>query len=295
MGAARIIVLSVALVAAIGLAVVVRNMTSGPQGAVDQAEAAPPAPMARVLVASRDLGIGVRLTPADLMWQSWPVDGLNPNFVTDGTEPAPPPETTLEKAAEGASAVAEALTGSEAMDSLVGAIVREPILDGEPIQPRKLVRGGEGGYLAVVLQPGMRALAVPVSSTSGAGGFILPGDRVDVIQSRQVDSISGDTEVRITQPVVVNVRVLAIDQITQPAEDSNAIVGGVATLEVTPDAASALVEAMAEGDMQLALRSYADLNAPSGRISPTANDPSSPIRTVRIFSQNETVEAPVAR
>ena len=77
------------------------------------------------------------------------------------------------------------------MSNLIGAVVREPIASGEPMVERKVVKGGEGGYLAVVLQPGMRAIGVPVSVESGAGGFILPGDRVDFSRHPVADPVAG--------------------------------------------------------------------------------------------------------
>lgn len=297
MGAARYIVLLVALVAAIGLAVLVRGMVSRDEAPVQTAEAAPPpTPMARVLVAKRDLPVGSRLGAADIGWQPWPIDGLNPAFITDGSAPAVPAETAMEKAAEGAAAAMEALTGSAALDSMVGAIVKEEILVGEPIQNRKLVRGGEGGYLAVVLGPGMRAMGIPVTVESGAGGFILPGDRVDVIQSREIPSEDGGMPRRITGPVVRNVQVLAIDQATAASEESNALIGAVATLEVSPEAADALTEAMALGQMQLALRSFADLGQPTGRAwDPAPSVDEGARSTIKIYSQGETTEVAVSQ
>ena len=293
MGAARIIVLSIALVAAIGLAVVIRNMLISSRQPVAEAQAkVPETPMTRVLVAKRDLPVGTRLQPDDLGWQSWPASAVSATFITDDSAPVAAPVTTVEKAAEDATEAVKALTGSAAMDNLTGAVVREPIMAGEPVQERKLVRGGEGGYLAVILQPGMRAVGVPVTVESGAGGFILPGDRVDVIQSRDSDAQgAGGARAKVTETVVVNVRVLAIDQKTAPDAESQAIVGAVATLEVAPDAADALVEAMSRGSFQLALRSYADANAPSGR----GVDKRSSSASVRIFSQGETTEMAVAR
>lgn len=297
MGPARIVILLVALIAAIGLAVVVRNMMSSREAPAPAAIAAPaPIPMARVLVAQTDLPIGTRLSPEHMGWQPFPVEGLNPNFITDGSAPAVPAQTLAEKASEGVQAVMQNMSGSAALDSLVGAIVREPVLAGEPIQARKLVRGGEGGYLAVVLNSGKRALGVPVTAESGAGGLILPGDRVDVIQSYETPGVDGQPPVRVTRPVVLNVRVLAIDQKTQPDAEANAMVGAVATLEVAPDAADALVEAIARGPMQLALRSYADTNAPSGRAGPGPSRAAAGGGSkVRIFSQSETSEVTVSR
>jgi len=297
MGAARIAILSLALIAAIGLAVVVRNMmvAKRPPVAVAQARAPAAPPMARVLVAKRDLAIGTRIAPADLGWQAWPAEGLNPNFITDGAKPAPAPATPVAKAADGAAKVVQQISGSSAIESLVGVIVHEPIMSGEPIQPGKLVRGGEGGYLAVVLPAGMQALGVPVKTESSAGGFILPGDRVDVIQSKEIDAPGGNSRIRVTDPVVLNVRVLAIDQATKPADNANSIVGAVATLEVTPDAAQALVEAIAQGDLHLSLRSYADTNGPSGVARPRSRRGQETTQTVKIYSQGETTEVAVTR
>lgn len=296
MSAARTMILLVALVAAIGLAVVVRNMMASRQAPSPTAAAAPaPVPMVRVLVAQADLPTGTRLAPEHLGWQSWPAEGLNPNFITDGGSPAAPAATTTEKAAEGAQRALETITGSGAIDSLIGVIVREPLLAGEPVLADKLVRGGEGSYLAVVLAPGSRAMGVPVTAESSAGGLILPGDRVDVIQSYQVPSNTGGNDIRITEPVVLNVRVLAIDQQTRPSEEGLAMVGAVATLEVMPDAALALGEAIARGPMQLTLRSYADTNAPSGRARPMSTAGRESGGTIRVFSQGETTEVAVTQ
>ena len=88
---ARIIVICIAAVAAIGLALVVRAMGSPSNSptAVATAAAVPVRPMAKVLVAAKDLKPGQRLTEADLAWKDWPVDEVNPAFITDGTTPLP--------------------------------------------------------------------------------------------------------------------------------------------------------------------------------------------------------------
>ena len=137
----------------------------------------------------------------------------------------------------------------------------------EPVTERKIVRGGEGGYMAVVLQPGMRAMALPVTVETGAGGFILPGDRVDVLQNRRVDNPGGGGGAQETVATVImrNLRVLAIDQTTEPQKDAKAMVGAVATLEVPAGDEEVMSRAKSQGDLVLALRSYADAGGPSGR------------------------------
>ena len=196
MGRAQIIVLIVAAVCAIGLALIVGSMLkhnkSAPAAPV-QIVQAPAQPMARVVVAHQDLTIGHRLAAGDLVWQDWPADGVNAAYITDGqgvrVQPARAPPSSRRRPADVANTAAAAVSGAQSpMDALYGSIVREPILANEPITNAKLVRGGEGNYLAVVLKPGMRAVAVSVSNDRAAGGFILPGDHVDVIQSRQANN-----------------------------------------------------------------------------------------------------------
>jgi pilus assembly protein CpaB len=276
MGAARILIVAIALVAAIGLAFVVRGMMVGkpvkavPLGAAE-ASVAPAVPMIRVLVAKHDLEIGARLTPEDVSWQPRPKAGLNSNYITDGPA-AVAASVTSKAAAVTTQVVKDAIKGQPVgMASLIGAVVHDPIAAGEPILAKKLLKGGEGGYLAAVLTPGMRAVAISVNAENGAGGFILPGDHVDVIQVREQDTPQKTGKpINVSRVVVTNVKVLAIDQKTKPDKDTQAIVGAAATLEVKEDAAQALIEAGASGKLQLALRSYADVNAASGRVAVNA-------------------------
>ncbi len=289
---ARIAVIAVAAVSAIGLALVVRAMMGGEPAATATASVVETRPMAKVLVAARDLQPGHRLTEADLAWKDWAVEDVNPVFITDGSVPIPQAEAAARAAAEadaetggnaGATAAqrvaeaAEALASGGAKADFVGSVVREPILSGEPIVGRKIVRAGDGGYMAAFLQPGMRAMSVRVSVETAAGGFILPGDRVDVLLTREIktgDSGSSDEGVSrfSSSTVLQNIKVLAIDQTTRPDEDEQAVVGATATLELGPRDAEALALARSEGELSLTLRSYADTNGPSGRIAAPRNE-----------------------
>lgn len=251
----RIVILVVAAIAAIGLAFMVRGLMAPKPQPVTLATAPEAKPMARVLVAKRDLTIGTRLTAADMGWQDWPVEALNAAFVTDGA----PPKTGKDEVGVVKTAVKAAgdmVGGSEAMGAFEGALVKEPIASGEPMTARKVVRGGEGGYMSVMLTPGMRAVGIPINSETGAGGFILPGDRVDVLQARRGED--GD-KTFITQAILTNVKVLAIDQATEANKDSKTLVGAVATLEVPAADVENLARAKAQGELTLVLRSYADL------------------------------------
>jgi pilus assembly protein CpaB len=261
------VLVSVSLVAAIGLALVARTIASSHERKAPIAIAAAPAekPMARVLVAKHDLNPGDKLTAGDFGWQAWPMDGLNPLFITDGTTAAPasakaPAAVKIETAAVNVAAdkAHDLMSGDQGPAAkMVDAVVREPILAGEPILESKVVHAGAGGVLAVELDPGMRAMAVPLSAESAAGGFILPGDHVDVVQSRQMDEPNGAKKFA-SGSVLRNVKVLAIDQNTARAQKGAAVVGATATLEVTPDEADLLALSKSQGELTLILRSYAD-------------------------------------
>ena len=290
---ARIAVICIAAVAAIGLAFVVRAMGSSGKPVAVAAAAAPVEvrPMAKVLVAARDLAPGKRLEDADLEWKDWAVDAVNPAFITDGATPVPAPPTSAEaKAAAGTlegapTAKAEAAKTGNAIAAVAraannvatggakadyfGSVVREPILRGEPIVSRKIVRAGDSGYLAAYLEPGMRAMAIRVSVETAAGGFILPGDRVDVLLTRSTanSGVEGGQGAKFGAATVMrNIKVLAIDQTTRAGEDEQSVVGATATMEVGPADAEALAQAKSEGELSLVLRSYADTGGPSGRV-----------------------------
>ena len=260
MGPARVIILIVALTAAIGAAVVVRGMAKGQaQPVVAVAPAAPVVerPMTEVLIAKRDLPPGTVLVEEDMAWQAWPKDSMNELFVTKETTFNADNENGVAKvAATAAEAAKDAMTGpAPGMAGLLGAVVREAILAGEPMTARKLVRPGTAGIMAITLDPGMRAMAVPLSAESAAGGFILPGDHVDVVQSREVENAGGAKRF-VSGTVMRNVKVLAIDQAT--GAEGAAVVGATATLQVDARQAEVLVLAKSQGSLTLVLRSYAD-------------------------------------
>jgi len=272
---ARIIVICVAAVAAIGLALVVRAMGSPSNEPVAVATAAPveARPMARVLVAAKDLQPGKRLEESDLDWKEWPVDQVNPAFITDGSRPIPAAEPSKPEGAVAAvtRAATDLATGGAKAD-YVGSVVREPILAGEPLLMRKIVRAGDSGYMAAYLEPGMRAMAIRVTVETAAGGFILPGDRVDVVLTREttlgnIGASEGDRSKFTSATVMQNIKVLAIDQSTRAGDDEQTVIGATATLEVGPRDAEALALAKSEGELSLILRSYADTGGPSGRVS----------------------------
>ena len=233
---------------------------------------------------------GRRLEESDLEWKDWVIDNINPAFITDGSTPvaaveATPADIPPEGAVASVTRAAANLANGGAKADYVGSVVREPILAGEPIVSRKIVRAGDSGYMAAYLEPGMRAMAIRVTVETAAGGFILPGDRVDVLLTRETNLANmgaqeGDRSKFASSTVMQNIKVLAIDQSTRAGDDEQAVVGATATLEVGPRDAEALALAKSEGELSLVLRSYADTGGPSGRVAPVARQ-SSAIRVYR--------------
>jgi pilus assembly protein CpaB len=186
--------------------------------------------MQDVLVAAGDLQPAQTLTKENLRWQPWPQDALNSVYLTRSSRP-------------------------DAIETLVGTVIRNRIAAGEPIRQENLTPR-HAGYLATVLPPGKRAMAVRISAESTAGGFILPNDRVDVLHN--------DGKSPLSRTILGNVRVLAIDQVvddTTKTENGKAnVIGKTATLELDPSQTEILNAAQAAGTLALSLRSAADNN-----------------------------------
>lgn len=225
---ARIIILAVAVLAA-GLAGLLAMRISGTK-APKLVETVIRQPTIQVLVSADNLPVGSRLNEKALQWLEWPKDGISEGFITSDTRP-------------------------DAVKELDGSVVRLPIFKGEPLRAEKIA-DSSSRIMSSLLPSGKRAVATEISVATGAGGFVLPNDRVDVIMVRE----SKDTGGYITENVLNNVRVLAIDQTIQEAPDgSKSVVGTTATLELTPDQAKVIsvAQQMAER-LTLALRSVAD-------------------------------------
>lgn len=225
---ARIIILAVAVVSA-GVAGLLALKVAGGNAPVQTEAVVEREPTINVLVAKESLPVGARLNPETIAWTAWPEGSIVEGFITDKDRP-------------------------DAMDSLNGAIARMPIFNGEPIRQEKIA-DSSNRIMSSLLPSGKRAVSTEISVATGAGGFILPNDRVDVIMVRKSPEGS-----YITETVLSNVRVLAIDQQIQENEDgSKSAIGTTATLELTPDQTKviAVAQQMAER-LSLALRSIAD-------------------------------------
>lgn len=235
MNTARIVVLAIA-VGAGGVALYLAGSS----------EQAPPpvAPVAQlqttdVLVAKSEIALGQTLGPDDVQWQSWPSSAASSTVIRRTDRP-------------------------DAPNQLAGSIARSPFIAGEPIREPKLVRANGSGFMAAVLPTGMRAVSTEISPETGAGGFILPNDRVDVILSKRDRNPDrgGAADIVNSEVIMSNIRVLAIDQAPKEKDGQNTVVGKTATLELKPEQAEILARARQTGTLSLALRALVDRNLP---------------------------------
>jgi pilus assembly protein CpaB len=253
MNTARIVVLTIAL----GAGGVAAYLASGSD------KPAPAEPVAQlqtvdVLVAKSDIGLGQSVTPDDMQWQTWPASTASSNFIKRNERP-------------------------DATTQVTGSIARSPFIAGEPIREVKLIKANGSGFMAAILPSGMRAISTEISPETGAGGFILPNDRVDVILSKREKNPdrTGPADVVNSEIILTNVRVLAIDQAPKEKDGQNTVVGKTVTLELKPEQAETLARARQSGTLALALRSIADLNAPDTRSDDQAPKRGDSINVVR--------------
>jgi pilus assembly protein CpaB len=232
----RIVVLAIALSAG-GVAAYLASGSDKPQ-----AEAAAQLQTVDVLVARSDIGLGQSVKSENLQWQTWPAATAGNSFIRRTERP-------------------------DATTQIAGAIARAPFIAGEPIREPKLVRADGSGFMAAILPAGTRAISTEISPETGAGGFILPNDRVDVILSKREKNPdrSGAPDVVSSEIILANIRVLAIDQAPKEKDGQNSVIGKTATLELKPEQSETLARARQSGTLSLALRSIADFNMVENR------------------------------
>ena len=230
---ARIVVLTIAL----GAGGVAAYLASGTDNKPAPAEPVVQLQTVDVLVAKSDIGLGQKVAIEDMQWQTWPTTTASGSFIRRNDRP-------------------------DATTQIAGSIAREPFIAGEPIREQKLVKADGSGFMAAILPSGMRAISTEISPETGAGGFILPNDRVDVILSKHEKNIErpGAPDIINSEIILANVRVLAIDQAPKEKDGQNTVLGKTVTLELKPEQAEALARARQTGTLSLALRSIADIN-----------------------------------
>ena len=180
-----------------------------------------------IVVASKPLRFGNELTAGHLREMPWPDDAL-PN---------------------GSFAKIEDLL------SAGRRVVLSPMEINEPVLASKVTGAGQRATLSSLLRDGLKAFTVRVNDVDGVAGFVLPGDRVDVALTRQVDKTAATTDI-----VLQNVRVLAVDQIADERTDKPSVVKAV-TLEVNAMGAQKLSLAASVGSLSLMLRKAGEVNS----------------------------------
>ncbi len=218
-----------------------RKMSTPPPTAAPVAEVTPVTQVVSqveyvdILVASMDIQRGTRLTPDYLKWKRWPAEALETNQIDIQNQP-------------------------QALEEYSGAVTRVGIYEGEPIMRQKVVQAGDRGLMAALLEPGMRAISTRITADTAAGGFIQPGDRVDVVLTTQLPQTlqAGIASVQnnfVANTIFENVPVLAIGQTSNQNPDGTAyVIGSTALLEMSQADSEVLIEAQSRGDISLVLR-----------------------------------------
>lgn len=188
-----------------------------------------------VLVAKVNLPAGTFLKKNHMAWQAWPSDSLHSSYLRR--------------------------RGFQ-QKSMFGVVVRKHIAAGQPITSGSIVKPGQRGFMAAVLNPGMRAVSLSTNSVRSVAGFAFPGDRVDILLTHRIGGRRGRL---VSETMMTGVRILAIDQ---KVTDGNqkAKVGKTVTIEVTPRQAEVMAVAAGLGTLSLALRSLKQTEGGKARI-----------------------------
>lgn len=211
-----LILLFLALSSGLGAAVFANNWMSDQLGkTVEATDNSIP-----ILVAGREISFGKPLEAIDIKYVDWPKTSL--------------PEGHF---------IAE--------EDVIGKLANRKILVGEPLLPDRVVENLSGSALSAMIAPSKRAITVRVNDVAGVAGFLLPGNRVDVLGSKTLNRKT------TTKTILQNLKVLAIDQKSNPDKDEPVVVRAV-TLEADLDESIKLVNATQEGSVQLVLRNPED-------------------------------------
>jgi pilus assembly protein CpaB len=221
----NVIIIAVAVLLGLVAVVVANAFFSGVEQRQEQI--AQEQQMARIVVASQEMAFGAPLNSSNTRLVNWPA-----NSVPTGAF------TSLEEATR-------------------NRVVLRPIVVGEPILASK-VSGADGrATISANLPKGQFAYAVPIGDASGVGGFVRPGDVVDVVLTRQIPGEGATASDKMADIVLSAVPVLGIDQVADE-KNTNPAVGKTATLQVDTMGAQKLALATQMGVLSLALRNVAD-------------------------------------
>ncbi len=238
----NVLMLVVALVVASGTALYVKSWLEAERSAIaaskPQSVQVVETAAVEVLVVKSDLAAGSFITPENLEWRAWPEDGVIETHIRREPDEAADTDTL------------------DPMQELAGAVVRQNMQAGEPVTHARVVHPGDRGFLAAVLEPGFRAVSVPVDATSGIAGFVFPGDWVDIVLTMKIrgNGEGIDQQRYIAQTVLERIRVLAIDQAVDK-EEGEAAIAKTTTIEVTPKEAERIAIALEMGRLSMSLNS----------------------------------------
>lgn len=240
----RVVIIGLVFAAVIlagGTAYLLRDYISAQQA--EFAAMVPKAPTTKILVASANMSIGAAVTKENTEWLDWPEDGVQDTYLLESKDNKI--QATLKKEKY---------------------IARRPLSKGEPITMTRLYKSSDPGYLRGVLGPGMRAIAMRGGAENAAAGFILPGDRIDVMLTHSMlnnamqragpnvaKTFKGGL-LHTSETILENLKVLAVDQSVDEFK-GGAQIGKTILLEVTPKEAEKLQTAKAMGKLSLVLRS----------------------------------------
>lgn len=227
-----------ALIVAAVTAFMARTLIAGSSAPQATAQAAPPPVVSgvEVLVATKALPVGTILDATSFKYQPWPQQMVEGAYFVrkDGFDPK----------------------------SLQGTVVRSVITAGQPLTQGALVKPGDRGFLAAALTPGMRAVTFPVRNENSVGGFVFPGDRIDLMLSQTVAGGGDGPPLKVSETIMKNLRVLATDQrtTTDVDEQGKTIVKNISmvTIEATPSISEKIAVARTLGDLSIVLRPLAD-------------------------------------
>jgi pilus assembly protein CpaB len=228
-----IVMIVVALVLAAGAALLARSWITGQIAQQQETVEVPQIAVTTVVVATAPLRFGNTLTREHVKLVDWPVGALP----------------------EGAFKTIEEVINEEEPH-----VVLQSIEPNEPILATKITGPGQRATLSTVIADGMRAMTIRVNDVAGVAGFVLPGDRVDLLLTREVIE-----DQPITDVLMQNVKVLGIDQRVQAPEEQQADVVKAVTIEVTVEQAQKIVLAARVGDLSLALRDITNVDSEAVR------------------------------
>jgi pilus assembly protein CpaB len=196
--------------------------------------------MTEIIVTSKVVSAGKKIEKTDLKWEKWPSDATFPGAIIKGESDNP-------------------------VDDIIGKRVKRNFDAGEPFLKSAVVRTESKNVLTAKLKKGMRAMAIDVSAESMVGGFLIPGDFVDVIMTYKVkvdadsnQDVKNTVKALASETILQNVRVLAVDQLAEAASEDKGKVGRTITLEVDAKQQQSLALAGTLGDLHLSLRAAGD-------------------------------------